>query len=175
MNYLYHWVPKDMKGEILYPLNVLKEKYPELYVLKSAKYTGRGELLEQVVPVLDCLWNDVIHLSAVHPKIVREALVEAGSKKDFKMTCYQIDPHLLDSEKTIVYLYSHSDDFEIKNEDFVKFDPNKIGEYSSLPQDTKDYYKEMFDKNIKPLVFHRVVHILYKGELNVKDFPVVEF
>ena len=175
MMYLYHWVPKDMKGDILYPLNVLKNEHPELYDIKASKYVGREKVMQQVIPALNCLWNDVLHFTAVHPSVVKEALINAGSKKDFDMSCYEIDPNLLDPEKTIVYLYEHDsvvDKMSIEN--FAKYDPNDIEKYSHLTQKTKDYYKEMFDQGKKPLVFHGVPHIFYKGNLNVKKLPIVK-
>ena len=41
MNYIYHRVPKEMRGEVLFPLNTLKETEPDLYEKESAKYVGR--------------------------------------------------------------------------------------------------------------------------------------
>lgn len=163
-----------MEGEVLYPLNVLKEKYPDLYAAKAAKYTGREQLMEQVIPTLNCLWNDVLHMTAVFPQVVKDALVEAGGSRDLKMACYKIDPHLLDPEKTIVYLCSSSGVDKTKAENFVSFNPDEMGKYAFLPQETKDYYKETYQKGSKPLVFRRVVHILYKGSIHTKDFPIVE-
>ncbi len=79
--YLYHWVPDDMIGDTLYPLNILKHTHPDLYTKKVSKYIGREKVMDQIIPILDCLWNDVLHFTAVHPKDVKDALIKAGSKK----------------------------------------------------------------------------------------------
>lgn len=62
MNYFYHGIPEDMKGSSLIPLNDmmsvdtgLRDKYLE-------KYKGREEILDRKIPLLDCLWNDVVQL-----------------------------------------------------------------------------------------------------------------
>ncbi len=68
MIYLYHSVPKNLQGNILYPLNTLKEKHPEIYEQQVSKYVGREHMTQQRIPILDCLWNDVLHFSAVNPK-----------------------------------------------------------------------------------------------------------
>jgi len=163
-----------MEGDALYPLNVLKEAYPELYAQYVKKYEGRERVMDQFIPTLGCLWNDVLHLSAVPPQVVKNALMEAGRQSDLKMACYEIDPHLLDPEKATVYLHVASGADKMKENNFASFNPDEVGKYSFLPQETKDYYKEIYSKGGKPLVFHKVVHILYKGSINIKDCPIVE-
>ena len=71
MIYLYHSVPKNLEGSILYPLNTLKGKHPDIYEQQVSKYVGREHIKEQRIPILDCLWNDVLHFSAVNPKEVK--------------------------------------------------------------------------------------------------------
>ena len=62
MNYLYHKVPEDIKGNFLMPLNSLKKKYPSIYNKKVKKYEGRETLFNLKFPILNCLWNDQIIL-----------------------------------------------------------------------------------------------------------------
>ncbi|MBK8551651.1 MAG: hypothetical protein IPL53_11555 [Ignavibacteria bacterium] len=68
MNYLYHRVPKNLRGNVLYPLNTLKEIHPDLYEQQASKYAGREHITCQIIPILNCLWNDVLHFSAVNPE-----------------------------------------------------------------------------------------------------------
>ena len=174
MNYLYHWVPKNMTGHVLYPLNVLKEKYPEAYEEHKSKYKGREEVMALVIPRINCLWNDVLHLSAIHPKMVKEAVAEAGWRSDYVMRCYQIDPHILDPEKAVVFLYTTPEPDMAKEDDFVEFNPGEMDKYSSLPQETTAHYKESYKNKKKPLTFHRAPHIFYKGSVNIANCPIVE-
>jgi len=60
--HLYHRVPADLKGHILYPLNQLKSIYPSLYDTKATTYQGREAVMQARIPLLNCLWNDVPHI-----------------------------------------------------------------------------------------------------------------
>lgn len=175
-HYLYHWVPHDMEGDTLYPLNQLQSMYPKLYAEKFGKYIGREEITKLVLPTLGCLWNDVLHFTAVHPKVLKNALIAAGDNRKPKVQCYEIDPELLDAKNTIVFLYKESDLLTNMNSDNVAvYNPSEIRKYSELPQVTLDYFKESYEKyNREPLWLHRVPHILYKGSLNIKDLPIIE-
>jgi hypothetical protein len=173
--YLYHWVPDDMEGNTLYPLNVLKEKYPQLYDKKAGRYTGREEVMKWFIPNLNCFWNDVLHLSAIHPKVVKEALKEAGYKGEHMTKCYQIDPHLLNPENTIVYLYnSEAIDGQFDPDNFVAFNPDEIEKYSTIPERTKQHYKKRLENKRMPLTFAGAPHILFKGLINIENLPIVQ-
>jgi len=174
MNYLYHRVPKNVRGNILYPLNAIKEIHPEIYEQEVSKYNGREHIARQQIPVLNCLWNDVLHFSAVNPKEVKHALIEAGKNPDFIMNCYQVDPKLIAPENAIVYLYAHTDDKDKLNENnFASFDPDEVAKFSPMPQATKDFYKEMIRTGGRTFLFHRIPHILYRGTIDITDLPIV--
>jgi hypothetical protein len=174
MNYLYHSVPKDLEDNILYPLNVLRKKYPNLYEKRLSKYTGREHITQQRIPTLDCLWNDVLHFSAVHPREIKEALLQAGRNPYFTMKYYEVDPKLLEPEHTTIYLYPHDDTGnKMREENFTTYDPAEIAQFSSIAQATKDYYKEMIGKGERPLLYHRIPHILYKGTLDITGLSIL--
>ncbi len=172
--YLYHRVPKNLEGSFLFPLNELKEKYPVVYGDQVSKYAGREHLLDRRIPLLGCLWNDVLHFSAVHPKEIKQALIEAGDTSDFEMEYFQVEPSLIDSKNAIVYLYAYpanTDGFDVR--DFIPYDPEKLTEFSVMPQATKEYYKEMIGSGKKPLLYHKIPHILYRGFLDIRGLSVV--
>ena len=169
MNYLYHMVPKDMKGSVLYPLNILKKKYPLLYKEKVKKYQNRKYLLKQKIPILNCLWNDVLHLTAVHPsKIKRElknAKIEVSEKSFFK-----INPKDLEKSKLIVYLFK--DDIK---KDYTNFNIKNLSKYNKINIMTKNYYREQKSKEERPLLFKNIPHILYKGNINTKNCKIIKW
>ncbi len=174
MNYLYHLVPEGMRGAVLYPLNQLKEVYPEAYEAQAKKYHGRESTMLQKIPRLDCLWNDALHLTAVHPQEVKDAMLAAGKESSWMKSYYQIDAASLVSENASVYLYVSAKTREGASEsEFIAYAPEDVSTYARLPQGTKDYYKEVIVKGGKPLLFHLVPHILYKGEIDVKDAPII--
>jgi hypothetical protein len=163
-----------MQGNTLYPLNTLKEIYPDIYKQQFSKYIGREILTRHRIPFLNCLWNDVLHFSAVNPKEIKQARIEAGGNPDFTMNCYEVDPELIAPENAIVYLYAHADVKDKLNENnFVSFNPQDTVKYSLMPQATKDYYREMISEGKPTLLFHRIPHILYQGTLDIKDLKIV--
>lgn len=173
MAFLYHGVPDHQYGEVLYPLNQLREVFPQAYEEEVKKYHGREFILQQKLPKLRCLWNDVLHFTAVHPAEVKAALIEAGSD-DFTRKYYEIDPSLLEPEEAIIYLYKYEDtDAEIHAKNVAVFHPNELERYTGLPAATKRYYAEEFLRGHRPLLYHLVPHILYKGTLRTTDLPIV--
>ena len=163
-----------MQGNILYPLNLLKEKYLGVYNQEILKYDKREYLLEVKIPSLDCLWNDVLHLSPINPKDIKNALLEAGADLKNNFSFYQIDPNYLDKKNTTVYLYGPDSTLKKTNsDDFEHYEPQNIKKYSKIPSDTKKYYRESISMGKKPLLFYRLPHILYKGTIDITGFPVI--
>lgn len=193
--------PNEEGKNILYPLNVLKEKFPGLYEVKTEKYNSlnkegsineyRKNIPSTIIPVLEkATWGDVVQLTSIHPKDLKMALEQAGLQpQEFKF--YQIDPELLDPQNTTIFLYRDDipDDSE---ENFAAYDPSKLGEYSLVPQKAKDHYAEVseFNKKVlehnraqandkdmksreKPTLFIGVPHIFHKGPIDVSSFPVI--
>ena len=174
MMYLYHSVPKNLQGNILYPLNALKEKYPDIYEQQVSKYVGREHITQQRIPILDCLWNDVLHFSAANPKEIKQALIEAERNPDFTMNYYQVYPKLIEPKNAIVYLYAHDCNKDKMNEeDFTSYNPDEVAKFSSMPQATKDYYRGMIGMGKRPLLYHKIPHILYKGTLDITDLLII--
>lgn len=174
MLYLYHRVPKNMQGNVLYPLNLLKEKYPDIYAKEVSKYDNRKHLLEVKIPLLNCVWNDVLHFSAVHPSHIKEALIAGGKDADFTLSCYQVDPKMLSSENTVVYLYNQGSATNPSNKKvFIPYNPNDIGKFAVMPEGTKRYYKESITQGKKTLLFHLIPHILYRETLSIVGLPII--
>ncbi len=172
--YLYHKIPKNFSGNILYPLNQLKNIYPEIYEQQFAKYKGREFITEAKIPILDCLWNDVLHFSPVHPEEVFKEL-KKYDEKDWKPKYYKIPADLLEKENTVVYLFN-GDGKGVKSDldSFKEYNPDDVCNYTELPQETKDYYKEAYESGKAPLLYHKVPHILYKGTIIIDDLEVIE-
>ena len=170
MNYLYHMKPKKIVGEELMPLNKLKEMYPEVYNKEVEKYSGRLIVTKRKVFPLNCLWNDVLHFTAVHPSKINLALEIVGFDK-LTTEWFRIDAKTLNPRLTTIYLYGER---KVKNEDFTEFSTDELIKYNTLPDQTLDYYKEMHEKGERPLLFHFVQHILYKGSINFKNFEEIK-
>lgn len=168
---IYHWVPDQMVGTTLFPLNCLKESLPEVYAREVQKYEGREQLLAKRIPILDCLWNDVLFCSAVHPKVLKQAMQDAGRKMDFDWSFFEIDVTALDPQKLAVYLYKT--DTALSDDEFTEFALSDFETYTRIPEATHAYYKRIIAQGKRPLSFHFIPHILYHGEIDTRSLKIV--
>lgn len=175
MAYIYHMVPENMKGKILYPLNVLKKKYPGIYKKEVDKYRNRKKVMRRKIPYLDCFWNDALHFTAIFPSKITKELRTAGYPLE-KLKWFKINTNKLKSKKLIVYLYKpKKEESDFMNKDnFEQFKLKNISRYNKIPAKTIRYYKEEIKKDKKPLKFHFIPHILYKDKLNISNAEIIE-
>ena len=178
MPYIYHIVSKDfeqskIEGEALYPLNVLKEKYPKLYSLHAQKYENKKHIQEFYIPQLSCYWGDVVHFSAVRPEAIVQLLDSCGLKKEFSY--YEIDVTSIDLTKTIVYTNKPRENMKLMTEDdFVPFRADEITRWAEIPQATIDYYQKCMGGGREPTLFLYIPHILYQGIVSLAGFKLRE-
>jgi hypothetical protein len=78
MNYLYHLCAHDFQGTILYPLNGLRDRFPEVYERERVKYVGREPVLEYIVPGLGVAWAETVNLSALDPRLLVAERLKLG-------------------------------------------------------------------------------------------------
>ena len=172
MDYLYHRVPKNMSGTMLYPLNVLKQTHPDIYAEHIKKYTERPELLTAEVPPLHCLWNDVLHFTAVSPEELKTNLSKAGLTYE-PISWFKIPVTLIQGDKSIAFTYRRDQSVIPNFKEYQKFDPNRMGTYRHVSEETIEYYKQKKVENTRALLFHLVPHVLYKGNVETKGLEVI--
>ncbi len=172
MEYLYHRVPKHMTGTILYPLNVLKETQPEIYVEHVKKYEGREILLTSEVPPLNCLWNDVIHLTAVSPQELKANLALAEIEYQ-PQSWFKIPTSHIEGENGIAFVYRRDLGLKPEFKHYEKFNPTRMSVYRTVPAETIEQYKMKKAEGVKPLLFSWVPHVLYKGEIDVSSCEII--
>jgi hypothetical protein len=183
--YVYHRVPPDLRGRVLYPLNELKGRFPDLYERLQENYATRGDIAALRIPPLgNCLWNDVLHLSPIHPARIQSALAEAGHDLPAPWRrFFQIDARLLDQASTVVYgpreaYWSGHFDIEKASAevglDCVPFSPELLRGLGEVPEATRDYYAHVTAEAAAgasragsfPAIFLHTPHVLYKGQLD---------
>ncbi len=170
MPHIFHLVPDNMRGDTLYPLNQLKDLYPDLYREEISKYEGRKEVMEQFIPKLNCKWNDVLHFTAIDPRVIKQALIVAGGNPP-EMRFFEIDPSTL-PESSMIYLYKEEQD-HIDEEEIVPLDATTLAQAAILPERTKVYYKEAYVKRLRPLLFPFVAHVLVKAPVQIDPTDIV--
>jgi hypothetical protein len=169
MPYVYHAVPHLMKGTVLYPLNELKDREPALYDAHSTKYEGRKHLMKERIPLLDdCLWNDVLFLTAVHPAKFRKAYESAGFALKHPFQAFQFEVEDLAASSTAVLMTMASNN----PRSFEAFDPSRMEQYDIIPQATFDYWqRERAAGGTRPFLY---LHILYRGRLDTTAATLIE-
>lgn len=159
-----------MVGNIIYPLNHLKQINREAYLRGAGKYQGREQLMDFVIPKLNCLWNDVVHCSPIHPSLLYKAMISSGLNPESR-EWYTIDPRTIKDAQFAMYSYKTR-----------PFDPNEfriisVEEYQEIeevPQKAFDWYRELANKGGKiRLPFHYVPHFLVKGAIEITKAEII--
>jgi len=174
--YVYHRVPEQLHGPTLYPLNQLRAVFPDLAAAQDAKYVGRGALCMRAIPHLNCLWNDVLMLSPVHPSKLRAALGAAGFTR-FPARWFAVDVALLDPARTVIYVPPEQPPagFALRAEDVSPFEPAVLDAFGNVSELQRRHYQQaQAAGNARPLLFSGTPHILYRGTLAVNQLRVIE-
>ncbi len=169
MSFVYHIKPNEMKGDLLFPLSMLEDKYPDIYDKEIQKYNGRERLLEQRVDVLDCMWKDVLHCSAVSPQLIVDALTKLDPELEIDLEWYCIPIDILPVKNTAHYSYENEDD----TIETILFDPEAYSELNVLPIKVINYYEQCILNRERPLWFHLIPHVLVQGVVDVSECKVI--
>jgi hypothetical protein len=184
--FLYHRVPANLRGSTLYPLNQLREIHPDLYEELKGNYASRPDIAALRIPPLgNCLWNDVLFFSPVHPVRHLEALEAAGHTLPPEWRRYfQIDAALIDPAKAVIkesrqVLWSGEFDIDegsaVIGRECVPFRAESLTQYDDVPAEMREYYASVPSGNPFPL-FLKMAQILYKGriDLTLPGIQVIE-
>jgi hypothetical protein len=177
MNYIYHRVPDNLKGDSLYPLNTIKNIYPDIYANEVSKYAGREHVKEQRIPLFDnALWNDVLFFVAIEPSKIYKARREAGWPDLKPQKYFKINPRKLDQSKLGIFLFqTNADPEHYTHDNFIDYSHELLNQIIEVPNSTKEYFKNEFkagESHIK-LFYRYIPHVLYHGEINILDAEVI--
>ena len=95
-------------------------------------------------------------------------------RKNIKVKCLKIKPKDLDKNLIIVFLYPKNIIERDKRKAYTRFKVNNLKKYGKIPVKTKKYFKKTFDEYQRPFWFHLIPHILYRGNINIKNCEVIE-
>lgn len=156
-----------MVGTTLYPMNALEATNPELYKLYKDGYEGREQLLERTIPYLDCLWNDVLHCSPVHPHEIIKALKAAGVKEIPELEYFQIDTGTdIDMSKAVIFYRDSNTAGDIR---FQKASEADWSQVAVIPPITLEHYKNVAENGEPLFAYHGIPHFLYLGDIATAD------
>ena len=160
-----------MRGDKLIPLSEMLKVDTELREKYLEKYKGREDILERKIPLLDCLWNDVVQLLPLHPRQLFELQKELGlitEIPDYKY--FEIDPTTLDPMRTVIYFKTAPGEEHVT----VKWlkDVN-LDELQGIPEATRNYYVSMIGTGEPVFNYQFVPHITYKGTVDVSSAQTI--
>lgn len=169
-------VPKGFEGNRLYPLSQLKALNPEVAAEHARKYADRKALLERQIPALNCLWNDVLMFSPVHPAEIMQTFRNAGydlkPKRFFEIPLTLFEPKL-----TAVYFHSKQREFgdhTIDPDEFAMLSDVDFEPLTILGNKLTRHIEQSKKDGRSPIMFGNVPHILYKGTVFTDQFAIIE-
>lgn len=182
MNFVYHMVPDNMSGHYLIPLNRMKDLDENLYARYISKYDDHPErdfLVERKVPLLGCLWNDVVHFSTLHPHHIYRELKKLELKLKDDLIFYKIPIENLKHNENALYLYDKSyyegPEAPIAPENIGILDIGEYKEPDELPMDTLKYFVEESKKDHRVEMFKFVPHVLSRGRIPVDGAEIINW
>jgi len=175
---LYHLLPDDLRGDMLHPLNRLRDLHPDLYARYTKKYRHRKELMERRVPGLNCLWNDVLHLSPVSPALIRDAKLEFGlGWPEGGRAVAVIDPqrHGLTPDNTSVWLSPAHEkgDVTASVAEWATYSHAFVMANTHMPEQTLAHYRSSKANGHPTFLFVGIPHVLHRGSIDLRDVEIV--
>jgi len=162
--------PLDLNGDSLIPLNQIRKFDQALYEKKVKKYKGRENLLNLIIPKLNCKWNDVLFFSPVHPQIIKELREELHLKWNL-FNWYELNPNDIPAfeKKSVIYDSEEKQkgDFSINEKEIIPFTLDKLKKYRKIPNSTRQHYKNMKAQDEPIFTFYQIPHILFKGVIPI--------
>ncbi len=178
MKYFYHLVPNPFIGKKLIPLNEMDPK-GELFLSHSKKYIGRESLTKEIIPILNCKWNDVVQFSAINPQLIINQLRKIQPNLDItRMKCFKVCiEEVEDIYEGVIFEREQSREkgnFKIYPSEVKLLNSKNYKELSSVPEKTIEYWKRVESEGGKYLWFPYIPHVFLKGAVDTTHFEVID-
>jgi hypothetical protein len=132
--------------------------------------------MREVVPLVDVLWNDLVHCAPIHPSHVYRALLEAGARVG-PAQFFRIPVAALAGRRTVWFdpRGERSRTFPLEPDEVRWFDPTIYRELDTIPDQTRAYYQASLASGRRPLLFVGIPHVLVQGSIEVADTAIVDW
>lgn len=130
------------------------------------------------MPLVDCRWNDVVHLCPVPPFILRRELEVARGAAYEDRTWFKVPISAIQGIPAVAFQSvprPYSGPFSFPPECFKWFEPDSYREIHEVADATKRYYRDEFAVGRRPLVFNGLLHVLVKGSIEVSRCSEIEW
>jgi hypothetical protein len=176
MKYIYHLRPDPFEGTSLIPLNSM-DKSSSLYLKHVQKYEGREDLMNIIIPKLNCKWNDVVQFSSLAPQIIALKLKEfCPELKITKAEYFKIPiEDIISKHEAVIFTRNPNQkkgDFSISDEDIQILSDETYNELSQVPELTINYWMNVKQNGGPYLWFPYIPHIFVKGIIETERFEI---
>ena len=192
MAFVYHGVPSEMVGEMLYPLNQLAKISPDAYRLQKSKYLGREAVLDARISTTGLLFNDTIHCAPLHPNLLFAARASLGfdpprvspqraygDGRFFEIPVERIIVHpVLWYRWEMLWINgAPGEDVPIVPplDEFEPFDPKRYRALAEVTPAHLTYLRRMKQEGKRPLLFVHIPHVLVAGPIDTHGLRVVRW
>lgn len=184
--FVYHMVPNDLRGNVIYPLNQLVAIHADLYEQQKAKYINREASMDFRIPGIDVLWNSTVHCAPLHPYFIRRAREKVGivplsplPLMAFKIPLDRILVH------PVVWYWCRT--FWINGapnenvpltpplDEFEPFDAARYKELADVTAGYVPYLGRMKERGERPLTFPQIPHVLVAGPIDISGLSIVRW
>lgn len=160
-----------MSGTKLIPLNQMPESMSKIRNLHLSKYVGREEILKRKIPLLECLWNDVVQFLPLHPIKVFDLQVAMKFVPEIpQFKFFEIDIKTLNPKHTVVFFKNAAGEENVTVKWLKDVDFDLLQE---IPQATVEYYKSLAGTGELPFNYQFIPHILYMGSVDVSNTKLI--
>jgi len=176
--YIYHLIPEPFHGTSLIPLNQM-DLSSDLYKNHAHKYKGREELMDTLIPTMNCKWNDVIHFSSIDPKIIAREIRNIKPDLKLRRSRYfkiHID-QIINKYRAVIFKNNPKDEnttIHIFDEEVTDLTKENYRELTCVPEYTIEYWIKANKSNQPLLWFAFMPHIFIKESVETREFEIVE-
>jgi hypothetical protein len=182
---LYHLCAADFRGTVLYPLNGLRGRFPDLYRREKAKFAGREPLLTYIVPGLGVAWADTVNLSVLDPRLLiaerrrmgipfsrllerRLVCIPAARVQGLPAVCYTGRSHWINSSPG-----DTSAPLTPPDDEFSRFDISRHVEPPQVPALHRKYLSRQKARGELALGFVFVPHVLVASSIDISGLEFI--
>jgi len=184
--YLYHLCAPDFRGTVLYPLNGLRDTYPDVFERERVKYDDRESVMDFEVPLLGVGWADTVNLSALDPRLLiaerRRLEIPFSQLLTRRLVCIPVER--LAGRSAVRYdsashwINSSPGDPNVPlsppAHEFRPFDVSTYDEVREVPARHREYLLSQRSRGERALGFVFISHVLVVGAIDLAGLPFVE-
>lgn len=183
MSYLYHMVPKNMKGTILVPLSDLQSISEEKFSYEIKKYDDhpkRKDLPNRILKKINCRQIEVLHFSPIHPHLMFLGLKSVFPDWNYSSMFYEIPISKIEGLPAIKFDMNVTGNYVFgEDEPEVMFDwvtPQNYKILDAVPAEAIEFYKQWRDRGERGApAMARIPHVMVKGHIDIADCKVIDW